>query len=54
MLQAEMDREMVRRRAGMLAEEHAVMQNVPGWRVGESVYKTGRYAPQFTRPAFDK
>ena len=44
-LQAEDDRRYVRDRARSLERERKVMANVPGWVVGESVYKT-----RFMRP----
>lgn len=47
-LQAENDREMVRRRDAALKEEQDIMQDVPGWEVGKSVYHGERQtAPRY-------
>ena len=44
-LQAEEDRRYVLSRAKELEEEERLMKNVPGWKVGESVYSGGRWMP---------
>ncbi|KAI9140877.1 GRIM-19, partial [Paraphysoderma sedebokerense] len=44
-LQAESDREEVRRILHQEQTEAEVMKDVKGWKVGESVYHTKRYVP---------
>ena len=44
-LQAEEDRRYVAARAAALRAEAAMMSHVPGWRVGESPYNSGRWMP---------
>ncbi|CAJ0766687.1 18207_t:CDS:1, partial [Entrophospora sp. SA101] len=38
LLQAELDRDSYRRSLATLAKEEEIMKDVPGWKVGESVY----------------
>jgi NADH dehydrogenase (ubiquinone) 1 alpha subcomplex subunit 13 len=38
-------RRFVRERNKLLEEEAKVMANVPGWKVGENVYNSGRWMP---------
>jgi len=35
----------VREKNKLLEEEAKVMANVPGWKVGENVYNSGRWMP---------
>ncbi|KAG2403252.1 NADH dehydrogenase [ubiquinone] 1 alpha subcomplex subunit 13-A Protein [Vigna angularis] len=44
-LQAEEDERFVREWHKYLAYEAEVMKDVPGWKVGESVYNSGRWVP---------
>ncbi|GBG71615.1 hypothetical protein CBR_g9031 [Chara braunii] len=48
LIQAEEDVRYAKARQKALAEEEKIMQNVPGWKVGESVYNSGRWAPPAT------
>ncbi|KAI9292666.1 GRIM-19 [Neoconidiobolus thromboides FSU 785] len=43
LLTAEEDRDLYRRQQASLAREAEIMKDVPGWKVGESVYNTKRY-----------
>ncbi|RIB23893.1 hypothetical protein C2G38_1958712 [Gigaspora rosea] len=43
LLTAELDRDTYRRNCAALAREAEIMKDVPGWKVGESVYNTKRY-----------
>uniref|UniRef100_A0A7N0VAK9 NADH dehydrogenase [ubiquinone] 1 alpha subcomplex subunit 13 n=1 Tax=Kalanchoe fedtschenkoi TaxID=63787 RepID=A0A7N0VAK9_KALFE len=45
MLQAEEDERFVKEWKNYLAEEARIMKDVPGWKVGESVYNSGRWMP---------
>lgn len=49
-LQAEEDRRYVQQYAAQRAEEEEVMKNVPGWKVGESVYNSGKWMPPGNTP----
>ncbi|KAG0572261.1 hypothetical protein KC19_VG079700 [Ceratodon purpureus] len=42
-LQAEEDARFVREKNKLLEEEAKVMAHVPGWKVGENVYNSGRW-----------
>lgn len=53
LLQAEHDRDVVRRTRAQLEEEREIMKDVPGWDVNASVYTTKRYVPKITRPMFE-
>uniref|UniRef100_A0A452IVY6 NADH dehydrogenase [ubiquinone] 1 alpha subcomplex subunit 13 n=1 Tax=Gopherus agassizii TaxID=38772 RepID=A0A452IVY6_9SAUR len=44
-LQAESDRRTLRLLRGNLGEEAKIMKDVPGWKVGESVFHTDRWVP---------
>ncbi|CAM9734196.1 unnamed protein product [Phaeothamnion confervicola] len=46
LLQAEADVSAVRRQRALLKEEEEIMGHIPGWKVGESVYKTGVWVPK--------
>jgi NADH dehydrogenase (ubiquinone) 1 alpha subcomplex subunit 13 len=50
-MQAEIDRDVVRRTRAMVIEEAGIMKDVQGWHVGESVYSTKRYVPPSVRIA---
>ncbi|CAG8517201.1 10282_t:CDS:2 [Diversispora eburnea] len=43
LLQAELDRDTYRRTLAALDREAEIMKDVPGWKVGESVYHNTRY-----------
>lgn len=43
LIQAEEDARFVREKNKLLEEEAKVMANVPGWKVGENVYNSGRW-----------
>lgn len=43
LLQAEADLAYVKEKRANLEEEAKLMKNVPGWKVGESVYNTGKW-----------
>eukprot|EP00158_Paraphelidium_tribonemae_P000503 Partr_v1_DN22628_c0_g1_i1_m5319 putative NADH dehydrogenase (Ubiquinone) 1 alpha subcomplex len=45
LVQAEWDRDWIRWRQDQLAKEEEIMKDVPGWKVGESVYHNSRWAP---------
>lgn len=47
-IQAEEDAGFVRNRQKFLDEEARIMANVPGWKVGESVYNSGKWLPPAT------
>lgn len=47
-LQAEEDRWYCERENAILQKEAEIMKNVPGWKVGESVYLTDRWVPRQT------
>ncbi|RVX19404.1 NADH dehydrogenase [ubiquinone] 1 alpha subcomplex subunit 13-B [Vitis vinifera] len=47
-LQAEEDERFVKEWKKYLEEEARIMKNVPGWKVGESVYNSGRWMPPAT------
>lgn len=49
LVQAEKDREWMQWRSDQVKKEAEIMQNVEGWKAGESVYKNKRWAP----PTFD-
>lgn len=44
-LQAEEDARFVREHQKFLDEEAKIMADVPGWKVGETVYNSGRWLP---------
>ena len=46
MLQAEADRDTYRREVAAKEREAEIMKDVKGWKVGESVYNSDRYAPK--------
>ncbi|KAJ8539711.1 hypothetical protein K7X08_013963 [Anisodus acutangulus] len=48
MLQAEEDERFVKEWKKYLKEEARIMKDVPGWKVGESVYKLGKWMPPAT------
>ncbi|CAL5416590.1 unnamed protein product [Camellia sinensis] len=48
MLQAEEDERFVKEWKKYLEEEARIMKDVPGWKVGESVYNSGRWMPPAT------
>ncbi|EMS55021.1 hypothetical protein TRIUR3_11800 [Triticum urartu] len=48
MLQAEEDERFVKEWKKYLEEEARIMKNVPGWKVGESVYNSGKWMPPAT------
>jgi NADH dehydrogenase (ubiquinone) 1 alpha subcomplex subunit 13 len=47
-LQAEEDRWYFEREKEIMQREAEIMKNVPGWKVGESVYYTSRWVPRQT------
>ncbi|XP_010247609.1 PREDICTED: NADH dehydrogenase [ubiquinone] 1 alpha subcomplex subunit 13-B [Nelumbo nucifera] len=47
-LQAEEDERFVKEWKKYLEEEARIMKDVPGWKVGESVYHSGRWMPPAT------
>ncbi|ERN18784.1 NADH dehydrogenase [ubiquinone] 1 alpha subcomplex subunit 13-B isoform X1 [Amborella trichopoda] len=47
-LQAEEDERFVKEWKKVLEEEARIMKNVPGWKVGESVYNSGKWMPPAT------
>lgn len=49
-LQAEEDRRYLEVEAKRREEEAKLMKDVPGWRVGQGVYETGRWMPPAQRP----
>ncbi|GKV53280.1 hypothetical protein SLEP1_g59815 [Rubroshorea leprosula] len=48
LLQAEEDERFVKEWKKYLEYEAEVMKDVPGWKVGESVYNSGRWMPPAT------
>ncbi|CAL9189702.1 unnamed protein product [Musa hybrid cultivar] len=48
MLQAEEDERFVKEWNKYLEEEARIMKDVPGWKVGESVYNSGKWVPPST------
>ncbi|KAH7352430.1 hypothetical protein KP509_19G044600 [Ceratopteris richardii] len=48
-IQAEEDARFVREKQKYLEEEARIMANVPGWKVGESVYHTKKWRPPAAR-----
>eukprot|EP00252_Welwitschia_mirabilis_P014416 TRINITY_DN31687_c0_g1_i1.p1 TRINITY_DN31687_c0_g1~~TRINITY_DN31687_c0_g1_i1.p1 ORF type:complete len:140 (+),score=23.79 TRINITY_DN31687_c0_g1_i1:110-529(+) len=48
LLQAEEDLRFVKAWQAYLKEEAEIMKDVPGWKVGESVYNSGRWVPPAT------
>jgi NADH dehydrogenase (ubiquinone) 1 alpha subcomplex subunit 13 len=48
LLQAEEDRWYVEREKEIMKKEAEIMKNVPGWKVGESMYFTKRWVPRQT------
>ncbi|PHT85486.1 NADH dehydrogenase [ubiquinone] 1 alpha subcomplex subunit 13, partial [Capsicum annuum] len=48
MLQAEEDERFVKEWKKYLEEEARIMKDVPGWKVGESVYNSGKWMPPAT------
>eukprot|EP00249_Psilotum_nudum_P028818 c38754_g1_i1 orf=73-504(+) len=48
LIQAEEDARFVREKNKFLEEEAKIMANVPGWKVGESVYHSKRWTPPST------
>ena len=49
MLTAESDRDLYRRTEAAKAREAEIMQNVEGWKAGESVYNNTKY---YTAPSY--
>lgn len=49
-LQAESDLSYLAVRNRNLAKEAEIMKDVPGWKVGESVYLTKRWVPEVHNP----
>merc|ERR1712028_135063 len=49
LLQAEEDRRYVVAKEAAIAREAEIMKDVPGWKVGESVYNGGRWMPPATQ-----
>ncbi|XP_041379473.1 NADH dehydrogenase [ubiquinone] 1 alpha subcomplex subunit 13-like [Gigantopelta aegis] len=45
LVQAEEDRRILRAMKAFEAEEALIMKDVPGWKVGESVYHTDKWVP---------
>ena len=45
LLQAEQDRRVLRAMTAFEEEEALIMKDVPGWKVGESVYNTDKWIP---------
>ncbi|CAM6107027.1 unnamed protein product [Calypogeia fissa] len=45
LIQAEEDANFVKARRAQLEEEKELMAHVPGWKVGENVYNSGRWVP---------
>uniref|UniRef100_A0A3B3HSC9 NADH dehydrogenase [ubiquinone] 1 alpha subcomplex subunit 13 n=1 Tax=Oryzias latipes TaxID=8090 RepID=A0A3B3HSC9_ORYLA len=52
LLQAEQDRRTLRMLRENLEEEAIVMKDVPGWKVGESVFHTDRWTTPLTEELF--
>ena len=50
LLQAEEDRWYMEREKDILAKEAEIMKNVPGWKVGESVFHSDRWVPRHVAP----
>ncbi|KAF3947862.1 hypothetical protein CMV_026070 [Castanea mollissima] len=48
LIQAEEDERFVKEWKKYLEYEAAVMKDVPGWKVGENVYHSGRWVPPST------
>eukprot|EP01018_Ginkgo_biloba_P030194 Gb_04416 [translate_table: standard] len=48
LIQAEEDERFVKEWKKALDEEAEIMKNVPGWKVGENVYNSGRWMPPAT------
>eukprot|EP00246_Nothoceros_aenigmaticus_P009352 TRINITY_DN24807_c0_g1_i1.p1 TRINITY_DN24807_c0_g1~~TRINITY_DN24807_c0_g1_i1.p1 ORF type:complete len:144 (+),score=25.77 TRINITY_DN24807_c0_g1_i1:192-623(+) len=48
LIQAEEDARYVRAMKQQLKQEAKLMANVPGWKVGENVYNSGRWMPPST------
>ncbi|KAL2652150.1 hypothetical protein R1flu_020278 [Riccia fluitans] len=48
LIQAEEDARFVKELKKQLAEEKELMAHVPGWKVGENVYSSGRWMPPAT------
>jgi len=48
LIQAEEDARFVREKKKFIEEEAKIMANVPGWKVGENVYNSGRWMPPST------
>nr|GEX61689.1 NADH dehydrogenase [ubiquinone] 1 alpha subcomplex subunit 13-B [Tanacetum cinerariifolium] len=48
MLQAEEDERFVKEWQKYLEEEARIMKDVPGWKVGKSVYHSGKWIPPAT------
>ncbi|XP_039116788.1 NADH dehydrogenase [ubiquinone] 1 alpha subcomplex subunit 13-B [Dioscorea cayenensis subsp. rotundata] len=48
MLQAEEDERFVKEWKKYLEEEARIMKDVPGWKVGENVYNSGKWMPPAT------
>ncbi|KAF9896509.1 hypothetical protein BX616_007308, partial [Lobosporangium transversale] len=46
LLQAEADRDTYRREVAAKQREAEIMKNHKGWKAGESVYNSDRYAPK--------
>jgi NADH dehydrogenase (ubiquinone) 1 alpha subcomplex subunit 13 len=50
LLQAEEDRWYVEREREIMKKEAAIMKNVSGWKVGQSVYFSDRWVPRQIAP----
>ncbi|XP_074307077.1 NADH dehydrogenase [ubiquinone] 1 alpha subcomplex subunit 13-B [Silene latifolia] len=48
LIQAEEDERFVKEWRKYLEDEAKIMKNVPGWKVGENVYNSGRWMPPAT------
>ncbi|TKS79955.1 NADH dehydrogenase [ubiquinone] 1 alpha subcomplex subunit 13 [Collichthys lucidus] len=53
LLQAEQDRRALRMLKENLEEEAILMKDVPGWKVGESVFHTERWVPPLSEELFN-
>lgn len=50
LLQAESDKELLKREQQNLNREAEVMKDVPGWKVGAGVYNNGKWMPRAVAP----
>lgn len=53
LLQAEQDRQTLRKLRENLEEEAILMKDIPGWKVGESVYHTDRWVTPLQEELFN-